>query len=74
MTLNSFSGSRTSPTRASWSRSRRVTLGLLRHSEDFDPDANILEPDLVEPDYDDQAFAEAAAFMPDLDDYEDEPH
>jgi hypothetical protein len=51
-----------------------VTLGLLRHSEDFDPDANILEPDLVEPDYDDQAFAEAAAFMPDLDDYEDEPH
>lgn len=46
---------------------------LLRHSEDFDPDADLLEPDLVEPDYDDEAFAEAVASMPDWDDYEDEP-
>lgn len=47
--------------------------GLLRHSEDFDPDANTLEPDLVEPDYDDAAFAEAAASMREWDDDEDEP-
>jgi hypothetical protein len=35
--------------------------GLLRHSEDLDPDAPGMKPDLVEPDYDDDAFAEALA-------------
>lgn len=35
--------------------------GLLRHSEDLDPDAPGMKPDLVEPDYDDAEFAEALA-------------
>jgi hypothetical protein len=34
--------------------------GLMSHSEDLDPDAPAMEPDLVEPDYDDAAFAEAS--------------
>jgi hypothetical protein len=51
----------------------RFLTELLRHSEDFDPEADALEPDLVEPDYDDVAFAEALASMPDWDEYEDEP-
>jgi len=46
---------------------------LLSHSEEFDPDADVLEPGLVEPDYDDAAFAEALASMPGWDEYEDEP-
>lgn len=50
---------------------QRFLTNLLRHSEDFDPDANLPEPDLVEPDYDDMAFAEAAALQ-DWEDYEDE--
>jgi hypothetical protein len=33
--------------------------GLMSHSEDLDPDAPAMEPDMVEPDYDDAAFAEA---------------
>jgi len=37
----------------------RFLGGLLRHSEDLDPDAHDMDPDLVEPDYDDAAFAEA---------------
>jgi hypothetical protein len=37
----------------------RFIAGLLCHSEDLDPDAHDLQPDLVEPDYDDAAFAEA---------------
>jgi hypothetical protein len=39
----------------------RFLAGLLRHSEDLDPDVHDLQPDLVEPDYDDAAFAEALA-------------
>jgi hypothetical protein len=30
----------------------------MSHSEDLDPDSPDMEPDLVEPDYDDAAFAE----------------
>jgi hypothetical protein len=37
----------------------RFLGGLLRQSEDLDPDAHDMDPDLVEPDYDDAAFAEA---------------
>lgn len=50
----------------------RFLTNLLSHSEDFDPDADVPEPDLVEPDYDDEAFAEAAALL-DWEDYEDRP-
>jgi hypothetical protein len=39
----------------------QIPAGLLRHSEDLDPDAPGMKPDLVEPDYDDAAFAEALA-------------
>jgi hypothetical protein len=34
---------------------------VLRYSEGLDPDAHDLEPDLVAPDYDDEAFAETVA-------------
>jgi hypothetical protein len=37
----------------------RFLTGLMSHSEALDPDAPGMEPDLVEPDYDDAAFAEA---------------
>lgn len=37
----------------------RFLGGLLSHSEDLDPDTPGMEPDLVEPDYDDAAFFEA---------------
>jgi hypothetical protein len=37
----------------------RFPAGLLRHSEDLDPDAHDMEPELVEPDYDDVACTEA---------------
>jgi hypothetical protein len=50
---------------------QRFLVGLLRHSEDFDPDADDLEPGLAEPAYDDAAFAEALATSPDWDDCED---
>jgi len=40
---------------------------LLRHSEDLDPDAHSMEPGLVEPDYDDEAFAEAHRFLHEAD-------
>ena len=54
-------------------QAKRFLTELLRHSEDFDPGADALEPEFVEPDYDDAAFAEALASMPDWDEYEDEP-
>lgn len=46
---------------------QKSLTGLLRHSEEFDPDADLLEPDLVEPEFDDVAFAEYLAAMPDED-------
>lgn len=39
----------------------RFLAALLRRSEDLDPDAHDPQPDLVEPDYDGAAFAEALA-------------
>lgn len=39
---------------------RRFLAHVLKHSEDLDPDAHAPEPSLVEPDYDDEAFAEYA--------------
>lgn len=45
---------------------------LLQHSEDFDPDADTVKPDLVEPGYDDIAMAEAAATTG-WGEHEDEP-
>jgi hypothetical protein len=42
----------------------RFLGGLMSHSEDLDPDAPGMEPDLVEPDYDDAAFFEV---LPPLD-------
>jgi hypothetical protein len=44
---------------------------LLSHSKDLDPDADDVEPELVEPDYDDAAFAEAVRYL--ADDYGGEP-
>jgi predicted nucleic acid-binding protein len=38
----------------------RFLMGLWSHSEDFDPDADIPDLELVEPQYDDSAFAETA--------------
>lgn len=52
---------------------RQFLARLLQYSEDFDPDADTPEPDLVEPGYDDIAFAEAAAGMTEWDEPEDEP-
>jgi hypothetical protein len=46
----------------------RFLTGLLCSSEDLDPDADDLQPDLADPDYDDAAFAE---FLADQDDYRD---
>jgi hypothetical protein len=43
---------------------------VMRHSEELDPDAHDMEPELVEPDYDDVAFAEATAL---LDEQDEEP-
>jgi len=51
---------------------RKFLTGLLRYSENFDPDANDLTPGLVDPEYDDEAFAEALGDMPLWEDYEDE--
>jgi hypothetical protein len=36
-------------------------LGQVPYSEDLDSDANDMEPDLVEPEFDQEAMAEAAA-------------
>jgi hypothetical protein len=33
---------------------------VLRHSEDLDPDSDAMEPDLVDPEFDDEAMADAA--------------
>ena len=33
---------------------------VLRHSEDLDPDSDVMEPDLVGPEFDEQAMADAA--------------
>lgn len=46
---------------------QKFLTGLLRHSEEFDPDADLPEPDLVEPEFDDVAFADYLAAMPDED-------
>ncbi len=46
---------------------------VLHHSENLDPDADISEPDLVEPDYDDLAFAETVADLRDGDEDEESP-
>jgi hypothetical protein len=43
------------------SEATRFLAGLLCHSEDLDPDAQDMDPDLIEPDYDDAALAEALA-------------
>jgi hypothetical protein len=48
----------------------RFLGGLMSHSEDLDPDSPGMEPGLVEPDYDDAAFAEAC---PPLDEAGDGP-
>jgi hypothetical protein len=40
---------------------RRFLAQVLRHSEPFDPDADDMTPELVDPDFDDEAFAEAVA-------------
>ncbi len=41
----------------------RFLAEVMRHSEELDPDAHQMKPELVEPDYDDVAFAEAAALL-----------
>jgi hypothetical protein len=41
----------------------RFLAEVMRHSEDLDPDPHDMEPELVDPDYDDVAFAEAAAAL-----------
>jgi hypothetical protein len=48
----------------------RFLAEVMRHSEELDPDAHEMKPELVEPDYDDVAFAEVAAL---LDEQDDEP-
>jgi hypothetical protein len=40
---------------------KKFMAQVLRYSEDLDPDAYGLDPDLVEPDYDDEEFAEVLA-------------
>ncbi|MBE8477501.1 hypothetical protein [Streptomyces justiciae] len=46
---------------------RRFLLEVLAQSEDLDPDSNDLTPDLVMPDYDDEAMWEAMAALADHD-------
>lgn len=48
----------------------RFLTQILRYSEALDPDAHDMEPELSEPDYDEMAFAEAAAL---LDEFGEEP-
>ncbi|MFE3143373.1 hypothetical protein [Streptomyces scopuliridis] len=50
---------------------RRFLVEVLAHSEDLDPDSNDLTPDLVVPDYDDEAMWEAMAALADHDVDED---
>jgi hypothetical protein len=38
---------------------------VLRHSEDLDPDSDIMEPDLVDPEFDEDAMDEAAWLLDD---------
>jgi len=42
---------------------RRFLAEMLRHSESFDPDSDDMAPELVDPDFDDVAMAEAAAAL-----------
>jgi hypothetical protein len=51
---------------------RRFLLEVLAQSEDLDPDSNDLTPDLVVPDYDDEAMWEAMAALADHDVEEDD--
>jgi hypothetical protein len=44
---------------------RRFLVEVLAHSENLDPDSNDLTPDLVVPDYDDEAMWEAMAALAD---------
>ncbi|MEU2490900.1 hypothetical protein [Streptomyces sp. NPDC007883] len=50
---------------------RRFLVEVLAQSEELDPDSDSLTPDLVMPDYDDEAMWEAMAALPDPDDGED---
>jgi hypothetical protein len=42
---------------------RQFLAEVLRHSESFDPDSDDMAPELVDPDFDDVAMAEAAAAL-----------
>jgi hypothetical protein len=42
---------------------RQFLAEVLRHSEPFDPDSDDMAPELVDPDFDDVAMAEAAAAL-----------
>lgn len=44
----------------------RFLAAILRRSENLNPDAHDMEAELVEPEYDDVAFAEAAALLDDV--------
>ncbi|APS17505.1 hypothetical protein TK78_34155 [Streptomyces sp. Tue 6075] len=46
---------------------RRFLVEVLAHSQELDPDSDVLEPDLVVPDYDDEAMWEAMAALADYD-------
>jgi hypothetical protein len=43
-------------------RARRFLAEVVAHSESFDPDSDDMAPDLVDPEFDDQAMAEAASW------------
>jgi hypothetical protein len=51
---------------------RRFLVEVLAHSQELDPDSDGLEPDLVVPDYDDEAMWEAMAALADYADAEDD--
>ena len=50
---------------------RRFLVEVLAHSQELDPDSNGLEPDLVVPDYDDEAMWEAMTALAEYDADED---
>lgn len=50
---------------------RRFLVEVLAHSQELDPDSDGLEPDLLVPDYDDEAMWEAMAALADDDAEED---